>query len=141
MVTSYSLAAGGAVQSGGAVKAFNAKGLADITQGELKHLEETAKSLERKDSPSSSPKEANGNLPSLNSFPMRNRKLSRPNLKWEMVTSYSLLPVAGRAPVTFWAVSVWKPPPCSKNADSNFAHSIKRIGWLICGCVLRSIVA
>ena len=35
----------GAVQSGGAVKAFNAKGLADITQGELKHLEETAKSL------------------------------------------------------------------------------------------------
>jgi aspartyl-tRNA synthetase len=35
----------GAVQSGGAVKAFNAKGLADLTQGELKHLEETAKSL------------------------------------------------------------------------------------------------
>ena len=35
----------GAIQSGGAVKAFNAKGLADITQGELKHLEETAKSL------------------------------------------------------------------------------------------------
>ena len=35
----------GAVSSGGAVKAFNAKGLADITQGELKHLEETAKSL------------------------------------------------------------------------------------------------
>ena len=27
------------------VKAFNAKGLADLTQGELKHLEETAKSL------------------------------------------------------------------------------------------------
>lgn len=35
----------GTVQSGGAVKAFNAKGLADITQGELNHLEETAKSL------------------------------------------------------------------------------------------------
>ena len=35
----------GTVKSGGAVKAFNAKGLADITQGELKHLEETAKSL------------------------------------------------------------------------------------------------
>jgi aspartyl-tRNA synthetase len=35
----------GAVSSGGAVKAFNAKGLANITQGELKHLEETAKSL------------------------------------------------------------------------------------------------
>ena len=35
----------GTVQSGGSVKAFNAKGLADITQGELKHLEETAKSL------------------------------------------------------------------------------------------------
>ena len=35
----------GAVQSGGCVKAFNAKGLANITQGELKHLEETAKSL------------------------------------------------------------------------------------------------
>ena len=35
----------GAVKSGGAVKAFNAKGLADLTQGELKHLEETAKSL------------------------------------------------------------------------------------------------
>jgi aspartyl-tRNA synthetase len=30
---------------GGAVKAFNAKGLADITQGELKNLEEAAKSL------------------------------------------------------------------------------------------------
>ena len=27
------------------VKAFNAKGLADVTQGEMKHLEETAKSL------------------------------------------------------------------------------------------------
>ncbi len=35
----------GAVKSGGSVKAFNAKGLADITQGELKHLEDTAKSL------------------------------------------------------------------------------------------------
>ena len=35
----------GTVKSGGSVKAFNAKGLADITQGELKHLEETAKSL------------------------------------------------------------------------------------------------
>ena len=35
----------GTVQSGGAVKAFNAKGLADLTQGELKHLEDCAKSL------------------------------------------------------------------------------------------------
>ena len=35
----------GAVKSGGAVKAFNAKSLADLTQGELKHLEECAKSL------------------------------------------------------------------------------------------------
>jgi aspartyl-tRNA synthetase len=35
----------GAVDSGGAVKAFNAKGLADLTQGELKHLEDCAKSL------------------------------------------------------------------------------------------------
>ena len=35
----------GAVQSGGSVKAFNAKELADLTQGELKHLEDTAKSL------------------------------------------------------------------------------------------------
>ena len=33
----------GAVQSGGSVKAFNAKELADLTQGELKHLEDTAK--------------------------------------------------------------------------------------------------
>ena len=29
----------------GAIQSGNAKGLADITQGELKHLEETAKSL------------------------------------------------------------------------------------------------
>ena len=43
----------GAVSSGGAVKAFNAKGLADITQGELKHLEETANLSERKVSLSS----------------------------------------------------------------------------------------
>jgi aspartyl-tRNA synthetase len=35
----------GTAQSGGVVKAFNAKGLADVTQGEMKHLEETAKSL------------------------------------------------------------------------------------------------
>ena len=35
----------GAVHSGGAVKAFNAKGLADLTQGELKYLEDCAKSL------------------------------------------------------------------------------------------------
>jgi aspartyl-tRNA synthetase len=33
------------VQGGGVVKAFNAKGLADLTQGELKALEDTAKSL------------------------------------------------------------------------------------------------
>jgi aspartyl-tRNA synthetase len=33
------------VASGGSVKAFNAKGLADLTQGELKALEEVAKSL------------------------------------------------------------------------------------------------
>jgi len=33
------------VQGGGAVKAINAKGLADITQGELKALEDAAKSL------------------------------------------------------------------------------------------------
>lgn len=35
----------GAVSAGGVVKAFNAKGLADLTQGELKSLEEAAKSL------------------------------------------------------------------------------------------------
>ncbi|NCG08601.1 MAG: aspartate--tRNA ligase [Verrucomicrobia bacterium] len=35
----------GALQSGGAVKAFNAKGLADLTQGELRNLEDAAKSL------------------------------------------------------------------------------------------------
>ena len=35
----------GTIANGGSVKAFNAKGLADLTQGELKHLEETAKSL------------------------------------------------------------------------------------------------
>jgi aspartyl-tRNA synthetase len=35
----------GTVASGGAVKALNAKGLADLTQGELKALEEVAKSL------------------------------------------------------------------------------------------------
>jgi aspartyl-tRNA synthetase len=35
----------GAVESGGVVKAFNAKGLADVTQGELKNLETIAKTL------------------------------------------------------------------------------------------------
>ena len=35
----------GAIQSGGVVKAINAKGLADITQGELKATEDAAKSL------------------------------------------------------------------------------------------------
>lgn len=35
----------GTIKSGGAVKAINAKGLADITQGELKSLEDAAKSL------------------------------------------------------------------------------------------------
>jgi aspartyl-tRNA synthetase len=35
----------GAVAAGGAVKAFNAKGLADLTQGELRALEEVAKSV------------------------------------------------------------------------------------------------
>ena len=35
----------GALQSGGAVKAINVKGLADITQGELRTLEDTAKTL------------------------------------------------------------------------------------------------
>ena len=35
----------GTIANGGSVKAFNAKGLADLTQGELKHFEETAKSL------------------------------------------------------------------------------------------------
>jgi aspartyl-tRNA synthetase len=34
-----------AVAGGGAVKALNAKGLADVTQGELKNLEDVAKSL------------------------------------------------------------------------------------------------
>ena len=33
------------VAGGGVIKAFNAKGLADLTQGELKNLEDTAKSL------------------------------------------------------------------------------------------------
>ena len=33
------------VASGGVIKAFNAKGLSDLTQGELKALEDTAKSL------------------------------------------------------------------------------------------------
>ncbi len=33
------------VANGGVIKAFNAKGLADLTQGELKNLEDTAKSL------------------------------------------------------------------------------------------------
>lgn len=35
----------GTVANGGAIKAINAKGLADLTQGELKNLEDTAKSL------------------------------------------------------------------------------------------------
>ncbi|GAB5561169.1 MAG: aspartate--tRNA ligase [Synoicihabitans sp.] len=35
----------GTIKNGGAVKAINAKGLADITQGELKSLEDAAKSL------------------------------------------------------------------------------------------------
>ncbi len=35
----------GTVQGGGVIKALNAKGLANITQGELKSLEDTAKSL------------------------------------------------------------------------------------------------
>lgn len=35
----------GALKSGGSVKAFNAKGLADLTQGELRGLEDAAKSL------------------------------------------------------------------------------------------------
>ena len=35
----------GALDSGGAIKAFNAKGLADLTQGELRGLEDAAKSL------------------------------------------------------------------------------------------------
>jgi len=35
----------GTANGGGAIKAINAKGLADITQGELKNLEEAAKSL------------------------------------------------------------------------------------------------
>ena len=35
----------GAIQSGGSVKAINAKGLADITQGELRKLEDSAKAL------------------------------------------------------------------------------------------------
>ena len=35
----------GTIQSGGVVKAFNAKGLADITQGEMRDLENAAKSL------------------------------------------------------------------------------------------------
>ena len=35
----------GALEAGGAVKAFNAKGLADLTQGELRDLEDAAKSL------------------------------------------------------------------------------------------------
>jgi aspartyl-tRNA synthetase len=35
----------GTVASGGSVKALNAKGLADVTQGELKNLEDVAKSL------------------------------------------------------------------------------------------------
>ena len=35
----------GALKSGGAVKAINVKGLADITQGELRTLEDTAKTL------------------------------------------------------------------------------------------------
>lgn len=35
----------GAIESGGAVKAINAKGLGDITQGELRGLEDAAKSL------------------------------------------------------------------------------------------------
>ncbi len=35
----------GAIESGGSVKAINAKGLGDITQGELRSLEDAAKSL------------------------------------------------------------------------------------------------
>jgi len=35
----------GAVEQGGVVKAFNAKGLADLTQGEMKALEDVAKTL------------------------------------------------------------------------------------------------
>ncbi len=41
----FKVFASAATSAGGAVKAFNAKGLADLTQGELKNLEDIAKSL------------------------------------------------------------------------------------------------
>ena len=91
----------GAVESGGAVKAFNAKGLADITQGELKHLEETAKSLGAKGLAFIKSEGGEWKSPSSNFFPRRNRKLSGPSWKWAMVTSYSLPPAVGKAPVIF----------------------------------------
>ena len=49
---------------GGVVKALNAKGLADLTQGELKTLEEIAKSFGAKGSPSSRSRAASGSRPS-----------------------------------------------------------------------------
>jgi aspartyl-tRNA synthetase len=54
----------GAVANGGVVKAINAKGLADATQGQIETMTEYAKSFGAKGLASSRSKRANGNRPS-----------------------------------------------------------------------------
>jgi aspartyl-tRNA synthetase len=66
------------------------KDLPDITQGELKHLEETAKSLVLKDLLLLNPKAESGNPPSSNFYPMPNRKPSRTSSRSETEILYSL---------------------------------------------------
>ena len=91
------------------MKAFNAKGLADVTQGELKYLEENRKIPWSKGLASLNPKEENGNPQSLNL--LSTSKLSSGD--GDIVFSAA----GGWAPVLL-GVYAWKRPPSWENAGT-----------------------
>jgi len=84
------------------VKALNGKGLADITQGELKISKTWPNRSGPKGSPLSKWKTASGNRPSR-SFSTRPRKRRCRNASaWPTATSFSSPPRRGRKPARSW---------------------------------------
>ena len=105
----------GTVKNGGAVKAINAKGLADITQGELKGLEDAAKSL---GAGLAFIKIEGGEWksPIVKFFSEEEKRLWSRNSESRKGTSSSSLRLSGNGRAPSWGGSGWMRQACCRSA-------------------------
>jgi len=108
------------IASGGVVKALNGKGLADVTQGELKNLEDIAKSLGAKGLAFIKIENGRMEIADRQVFSTRpKRRRCRNASALPMATSFSSPRHRGRKPARSSAASASSVGPCSRSAANS----------------------